>query len=375
MRNNTSVTIAIAVLAIALAATTSVNAQILYGQPTAGSTGIVMTHWKATVGTTETDVDQLFFPITGFLAVRDNFDISVYAGSANSTLGVSDVDYDLNGFGDALIQANHSFANDRLLLSAGVNIPSGKKKLLVSEESRVLDALSQDYLDFPSRRLGEGFGFNVLLGGATMFTEAVRGGAAIRYQYRGEYTPYENYFDYNAGDVMSFTAGVDMSQGSLSLGVDANYATYTADQLAGYKTFKQSPHLDLRLSAGVSSPKIAWGMVVGGIMRGDNKEYDTSGTEISALKRYGNEFSVGTAFSWMPSKVWTLGPTLDLRFIGANDAGLDKSTIFGAGGSVSSQFSKNLGLELGGKYYTGSADDGDIDLSGYQLTFGLTASM
>jgi hypothetical protein len=375
MRSNKTLMLAATIFLIALAAAPSVCGQILYGQPTAGTAGVVMTHWKATIDSAETTVDQLYFPITAFLPLQDNFDISVYAANSSSTLGLANTDYDLNGFGDAQIQANRSFAQDRLLISAGVNIPSGKKKLLVSDESRVLNWLSSDYFDFPSRRLGEGLGFNVLLGGATMFTETIRGGAAVRYQFRGEYDPYEGYGKYNPGDVMSVTAGADMNQGALSLGVDMNYVMYSADQLEEIKVFQQSPHLDLKMSIGVSSRKILWETVFGGIIRGENKMFDTSGAEIAALKIYGSEFSVGSALSWMPSKAWTVRPAVDLRLVGANDEGEDKATVFGAGGYVGSRFSKSLGIELGGKYYTGSADGGDIDLTGYQLSFGLTASM
>ncbi|MCP4704770.1 MAG: hypothetical protein GY865_09185, partial [candidate division Zixibacteria bacterium] len=38
------------------------------------------------------------------------------------------------------------------------------------------------------------------------------------------------------------------------------------------------------------------------------------------------------------------------------------------------QFSEDLDVNIGFKYYTGSADGGDIDLQGFQLSLGLAAA-
>jgi len=65
---------------------------------------------------------------------------------------------------------------------------------------------------------------------------------------------------------------------------------------------------------------------------------------------------------------------IELRVIGADEYDFDGSTIFGLGGEITRNIGEGADLGVGFKYYTGSADGGDIDLSGYQLSANLRAS-
>ncbi|MBD3402003.1 hypothetical protein GF420_03835, partial [candidate division GN15 bacterium] len=163
----TKITIAV-VLMLCLFAGTTARAQIVYGQPASGDLQLTYYSWTVTQGETERTISQLAFPLTGFVPAGENFDITLYAANASTTLDVDDGEQSLSGLSDVRVQANRAFADDQLLLSAGVNLPTGKTALDLEEEYFVLQALSQNYLEFPVRRYGEGFGFNVLLAGATV---------------------------------------------------------------------------------------------------------------------------------------------------------------------------------------------------------------
>ena len=63
-----------------------------------------------------------------------------------------------------------------------------------------------------------------------------------------------------------------------------------------------------------------------------------------------------------------------MKVIGGNDRGLEGSTVFGIGAGLSRLLSESVNASGGLTYYTGSADGGNIDLTGLQVTFGLTAS-
>ena len=234
--------------------------QIVYGQPTSGSAQMMYYHWKTTSGSEERTIDQLMIPLSGFVAVRDNFEMTFYVANSSNDYDVADGTYKLNGLGDFLLQASHSFADDRLLASATVNLPIGKKKFN-SEQTEVLFALSQNYLEFPMRQFGGGFGFSLLLGGALELKENMRAGAGVSYQYVGAYTPYEgaviqdtvtdqtleiDYSGYDPGDVISANTGVDYKRGKMLWSGDLIYSHYFADQLNNENVFRQSRQFDWR---------------------------------------------------------------------------------------------------------------------------------
>ena len=358
----------------------SATAQIVYGQPASGNVTAYITHWKVTADDgTETTLNQFAIPLTGFVPVREDFEVSLYIANASNSVDFPDAEYKLSGLSDVRLQANHSFVEDQLLLSVGVNLPTGKKKLSLGEEWAVLRALSQNYLDFPVVRLGEGLGFNALLGGAAMLSEKIRGGAGIMYQYVGKYEPYEGYADYDPGDLISANAGADFEGKRSTLSIDAILTMYTDDKKDSEKIFRQSTQLDLRLSARVGDEKKSFAGMARYVMRGDNKQYDESGAEISSLKMFGDEFSIMGGATFMFANEMYFSPAAELRSIAGNgenlEAEIEGATIIGFGGTLGKRIGENLNLEGGFKYYTGSAHGGDLDLSGYQITFGLAATM
>ena len=213
--------IAIGALAIlSLSGAPQTAAQIIYGQPTAGNTQIMYYHWQIDEDGTEASLDQLMIPLSGFVPIRDNFDLTFYVANSSNTFDAYDGEHKLSGLGDLRLQANHSFADDQLLVSGTVNLPTGKKELS-PEQSPILSALAQSYLELPMRKFGEGFGFSLLVGGALELKPGLRAGGGVTYEYVGSYTPYDGVshvdtltsdtvrFDgYNPGDVISVNGGL-----------------------------------------------------------------------------------------------------------------------------------------------------------------------
>lgn len=369
-------TLCVTALAVALAclmAPTSFT-QVVYGQPTSGDLTVVYSSWTVTRDTMETTISQFAMPIGAFFPIQDNFEISFFAANASSKFDAGSGDFKLSGLSDVRVQGNHSFANDQLLLSVGLNLPTGKRALDLTEEFFVLQALSTNYLEFPVRRYGEGFGFNLLFAGATVLGENMQGGAGLMYQYSGSYEPYDGFSDYNPGDVISANAGIDIESGATNWTLDMIYSVFTTDQIDGVKTFKQSPQVDLRLGMRRSDEAQSFSAQIGYLIRGDNTQYSVGGVELDPFKLYGNEFFIAGAYARQFSQLWHIRPAADLRMIGGNDLSEESSTVFGIGATIGREIGANLSFDCGAKLYTGSADGGDIDLSGYQITFGLTAT-
>lgn len=370
-----SKTLTIMIILLVLAGASAVQGQIVYGQPTAGNLRAVYDSWTLDDNGAETSISQFMIPVTGFVPLQEDFEMSFYAANSSNSLEAAGQKYKLNGLSDVRVQMNHSFSEDHVLVTAVVNLPTGKKELNFGEEWQVLQALSTNYLDFPMQRFGEGFGFSLLLGGATMLGENTRGGAGLMYQYVGSYKPYEGFGDYNPGDLFSVNAGVDIDRGHTTWSLDAIYTLYTTDKVNDVSSFKQTPQMDMRLSVINAGRKIGMSGLLRYVLRGDNKTFNQDGEELEPLKLYGDEFTVAGTLRWAFRPEWYLVPSADFRSIAGNDLDFGSSSIFSIGAAVNKDLGENMKAEVGYKLHTGSADGGNIDLSGYQITFGLTASM
>ncbi|RKX26915.1 MAG: hypothetical protein DRP45_02280 [Candidatus Zixiibacteriota bacterium] len=368
---------ALALVILLILPSVAAYGQISFGQPASGSTGVVFTSWKLTpdIGP-EAKITQLWIPMDGYVPLKDNLEARVYLANGSTNLDVAGTELDISGLSNLNIQFSQSLNDDQWLISAGIGLPAGKKKLSLSAEKAVLEALAQSFLDFPMRRYGEGFGFNLLVGTARQMGEIMLSGGAM-YQYLGSYEPYEGVDEYDPGNNLNINAAAETKRDLITWTASAIFASYQADQNAGQKVFKQGNHLNLILGGRWSGERSAYGGQIRYMIRARNSWYEAATeTVIQRLKLYGNEFelSVDAAFKLNPS--WQLRPMASLRLIEENELGIGNSHLFTFGASAATNLGDQFGLELGIKYLSGQAGDGliDVDLSGLQITTGLTAS-
>jgi len=371
MRNKIFILASLVILAAV--AVPSVQGQIIYEQPRAGFGRMIYSYWKLENDSAEMTINQIAVPITGFVPLRDNFEAQFYVATSSNSMSVVDSDSSLSGLGDARVQLNHSFYEDHLLVSGGVNLPIGKKELNTTEEQDIIDLLSANYLSFPLRRLGEGFGFNILLGGATILGET-RWGVGIMYQYNGSYDPYKGGGSYDPGDFVSINLSAGKSFEKTSFNGDIILTAYTKDRLDDVDVYDASAQVDFRLRTNLTEKKYSLDGNIRYLLRFEPTQYDIgTGLSVGEERLYGDEFYVNGRYTYHPDPNWYVAPSVDLRMIGDSDIGVDKSTIFGIGGVYGRQLNESFNFDVGLKYFTGSADDGDIDLTGLQLTLGLSA--
>jgi len=351
----------------------SITGQIISNQAMAGGARLIYSHWSIEDGTDKTTLDQFAVPLTGFVPLAENLEARVYMATASSNLNQSNKELTLSGLCDARIQINKSLADDRLLLSLGSNLPVGKTKLDLAEEWPVMDFWSQNFLVFPIRRLGEGFGLNALLGGATVYND-YRLGATVMYHMYGTYEAYENSGDYNPGDMFSASFNLQRKMNNTTLSLAAIFSTYGTDELDNEKIFKQSNQLDLRLGTAHNAERFGIEVGLQYLIRGRNTRYDSTEAVVDQLKIFGNEFGLYGAFSIMPGTDLTLTPSAELKLMAGNEYDFDSSRLLGLGLAAGYRLSADLAADAGFKYYTGQADDDAFDLTGYQLSIGLSAA-
>ncbi len=357
--------------AILLITGSSAMGQIIYGQPASGNLRLIYSHWSLDMGSTKTEISQLMVPVSGFIPVQENMELRFFTADASNTATYDGTDYTLSGLSDMRLQLNNSFADDRYLLSLGLNLPTGKKKLSHADEQPVMTLLTQNYLSFPVRRLGEGFGLNVLAGAATTSGNSRLGGS-IAYQINGSYVAYEGDGDYKPGNMFSVGINADTRSEMAVLSGDMTFTTYSTDKLDSRKVFKQSDQFEIHVGGVYGATGYDLRGDVRYLIRGRNESYNPDETVGYRLKVYGNELAVSGSYSYHPQTAWYVSPLFELRFISANEfettSKLGKANNIGFGAEFGHTLGSGFDAGLGFKYYTGSADGGNIDLTGYRLS-------
>ncbi|MFH1686365.1 MAG: hypothetical protein ABIE70_02445 [bacterium] len=368
---NKKIIVAAAVLVAVMAG--SVSAQVVYGQPAAAAVRVDYTSWNIDSADAKQSVTQVHFPVKAFVPLADNTELLLYFSGAKSTFEPADgSSIDLSGMGDARLQLNRSLAGDQLLVSLGVGLPLGKKKLAFEDEAQVLAALARDYLSLPTRRMGEGLGLSLLAGGARM-VGPYRCRAGVSYQYNGKYEPYDGVKDYDPGDALSATVGADRQLEASAYYVDFSWTLYTKDKLDGTEVFKQSTQLAFGAGYTLKAASSQLRANAGFLVRGRNSTF--TDTKEAQSKLYGNEFWVTLGYTRQMQDLWSITPMLEFKSIAANENQLDAASIFGLGLSAGRKLSESMGLSFGGKFYSGKADGGELTLKGLQFNLGLTANL
>ncbi len=312
--------------------------------------------------------------LSGFVPLRDNFEARYQIVSGYNNLDAYGAQTNMSGLGDLRLQLAHSFSRDKLLLSAGLNLPTGKRELDPDGERRIIEFLSRDYLSLPLRRYGEGFGFNLQAGGAAGLGPFKCGLSGV-YDYCGSYKPYEGSGEYDPGDAFSLNATAGTTSGRIEYAGDFGFSFFGTDALDGASIYRQAPQFSTRLMATRHGEEYSTTLGMRMILRGRNRRYDpTDGAIESQLKKYGDEFDVFLRVARTLGAGWKIGALVGTRQILSSEEELGRSSLLNFAVDLGKDLSRNLGLDLGVMYYTGSADGGDVDIGGLQMSGGLRVS-
>ncbi|MEE8575873.1 MAG: hypothetical protein V3T31_01340 [candidate division Zixibacteria bacterium] len=351
--------------------------QIVYNTPPTVSIKTVYNNWHLDRGDQKSTLSQVTIPMTLFMPLQDNSEMVVFVSGSANDLQMNDGDYNMTGAGDLRLQFNHSMSNDRAVIGLGINLPTGKHKLDFDADTMLINTLSQTYLTLPMRRFGEGLGLNFLLGGATMMGK-LRVGAGISYEYVGSYTAYESQEEFDPGDRTTITVGFERA-GKTLVKADLLMTFYTDDKYDHHAVFRTGDQAALSLYASRRFNSGQLGFNIRYLARTPSAMYSfDAGDLIQQLDYQGNELSIGSSFGYAFSKKWSVTPLVGYRWIAADGLTgpkhLEQSKIGHIGANLDHKIGKKLRLSLESRYYSGNADDGAIDLSGLQISTGLTAS-
>lgn len=199
-------------------------------------------------------------PIQATVPIRERLQLSLRAGLASA--GGDNLE-SVTGLGD--VQASLSYTREvgegSVILSAGANVPTGKRKLTL-EEFATATLLSQNFYDFQMPGFGQGLGVATGATWAVPIGEDVVLGLGGSFQFRGGYIPVEGMGEtYNPGNEVLVTGGIDYRLSRTSaLSGDVAVTLYGTDTLGDVERFeagtKVSAAVQFRRDQGYSTLRL-----------------------------------------------------------------------------------------------------------------------
>ncbi len=141
----------------------------------------------------------------------------------------------ISGLTDTQIRANYVLGTDFLVLTGGVNLPTGQSTVTAAQQPAA-GLIGNDFLAFPISNMGTGFGGT---GGVAIARPVgdwnVGGGISLRHS--AQYDPFDAAggaaLHYQPGDEYRARIGVDRGVGTGHVMLGVTYSTFGNDNLAG----------------------------------------------------------------------------------------------------------------------------------------------
>jgi hypothetical protein len=186
-----------------------------------------------------TTIREFSIPLFVLLPVSPGltFDLGTSYARAHveQTTAATTVTSDISGLTDTQLRANYVFGNDFLILTAGLNLPTGQSRVTARQELAA-GLIGSDFLAFPISSMGTGFGGT---GGIAIARPLgvwnVGGGFGIRRT--SQYDPFDDVgglaLHYRPGNEYRARVGADRAIGAGRATFGFTYSTFGDDDLAG----------------------------------------------------------------------------------------------------------------------------------------------
>lgn len=167
--------------------------------------------------------------------------------ASNSGMLTSSDTVKVRGIVDTRLSLSYVLPGDKLWLTGGVSIPTGKTELTL-EEVKVTSIISQTAFGYRVPVFGQGFSSNAGIAYATSITRRIVFGIGTSFFYKGKYNPISisgssTQIEYDPGDEVSTNIGVDYITSSkvARFSTDLTVTYFLEDKLNSEKIFQSGP--------------------------------------------------------------------------------------------------------------------------------------
>ena len=335
------------------------------------STGGYFQFWK-----TERDlkVSQFTLPISFVIPLNQQLTVRVGTNSAFSSSTVGSTTTSLSGITDTRIMASYIAMDDRLLLTGGINVPTGKTELTTTEGLVVGNIGNYPY-GFRVSNYGQGLTANVSGSMAFEVGGFIIGGG-LGYVYKNGFIPDTNKQEYVPGNEFSISIGGEASpefgQYDGKITVDLTYTLYGKDTYKGVDIYKSGKKIQLDVRFLLNTEKANYMFSLREKPKRDFETFSTSGGSTSeqlienanqnqitqAIEETmynGNQLELSAVGLFPLKNKMTLKGILEGKIYAKNEVGTG-ATIFGIGCGLNYKFSETLSLDGIAKFLTGTLD-------------------
>lgn len=224
-------------LAVALAAPSLAGAQSILD---IGARTAPQFHSYTIDAPTKTKISEFAVPLYVLIPITSMFNVDVGSSYAMSKVELTSngktTSSTINGLTDTQIRGNLSIGTDFIILTGGVNIPTGESTV-ATDKQLAAGLIGSDFLAFPISSMGNGFGGT---GGIAM-AQQIGGewnlGIGLSFRKSTEYTPFDNpggtTLHYTPGNEYRARVGLDHGVGTGRFVVGVTYSKFSDDNLAG----------------------------------------------------------------------------------------------------------------------------------------------
>ncbi|HEY9227281.1 MAG TPA: hypothetical protein VIP11_11575 [Gemmatimonadaceae bacterium] len=187
---------------------------------------------------TNTTISEFAIPlfVTIPVAPRLSFDVGTsYASARVEQTGTRKTTSDISGLTDTQIRANLTLGNDFIILTGGVNLPTGQAQVL-DDQLPAASLIGSDFLSFPISNMGTGFGGT---GGVAMARPVGDWNFGLGFSMRqsAEYEPFKlttgSAMRYQPGNEYRGRIGLERPVGTGHFMVGLTYSKFGDDDLEG----------------------------------------------------------------------------------------------------------------------------------------------
>ena len=224
--------------------------------------GVQTVNYTLRTGGVSKDISQDVFPLAVIVPIGERLSVDLataYARSYAQTGG--NPASTISGLTDTQLRASYSFAEDAVIVTAGVSIPTGQSTA-DSAQFEAAENIANDFLLFPLGSMGAGL---ATTGGVALARPlgAWNLGFGASFRHSSDFTPYQ-YSDgrkahYQPGDEYRARLGVDGTFGDSRAALAATYSSYGDDRSAG-ATFNTGDRLVLQGAWETTARNVGWAL-------------------------------------------------------------------------------------------------------------------
>ncbi len=183
-------------------------------------------------------ISELAIPLFVFIPVTNTLTLDIGTAFASArvtgTSAGQATESKISGLTDTQIRATVNLGSDLVLLTAGVNVPTGRSTVKPAEQAAA-GLIGNDFLVFPISSMGSGFGGTGGIAVAHPFGDWNLG-AGFSVRHSMPFDPYQNAagtnLRYAPGDETRARIGVDHPYGTGRASLGLTYSKFGDDQLA-----------------------------------------------------------------------------------------------------------------------------------------------